>query len=220
MGRSRSGTLAELPGEPTAEAGREPPTLAFACSSWPLSSLTRPSRVLSLSMTCVEATESVPRPCGALGPPACVEAVGAVGSAWLARRSRRRAHLGGRSVDGYTQGMLALRQFEQGDDLSHRTLRRRQTTQLRGFCGAETGAARGDGMAACADDDAAEVGVLACFSEAEAETRPKPSGLPPVDDMLGTHAQHTHMRDEAPYSQSMGAHSVASGSLGLVVFQP
>lgn len=49
------------------------------------------------------------------------------------RRSRRRAHLGGRSLDGTTHSMLARRQLEQGDSLSHRTLRERHTTQLRGF---------------------------------------------------------------------------------------
>ena len=36
-------------------------------------------------------------------------------------------------MDGTTQGILALRQLEQGESLSHRTLRLRHTTQLRSF---------------------------------------------------------------------------------------
>ena len=54
-------------------------------------------------------------------------------AASLVYRSRRRAHLGGRSVDGRTHAIFARRQFEHGDFLSQRTLRLRHTTQLRNF---------------------------------------------------------------------------------------
>lgn len=79
-------------------------------------------------------------------------------ASWV-MRSRRRAHLGGRSAEGTTQAMLARRQLEHGDCLSQRTLRLRHTTQLRGFL-AETEAV------------AAETGVLASFSDAETEAPP------------------------------------------------
>jgi hypothetical protein len=53
---------------------------------------------------------------------------------------RRRAHLGGRSVGGTIQAILARRQLEQGDRLSQRTFRLLQVTQLRSFA---VGAAEG-----------------------------------------------------------------------------
>lgn len=121
----------ELPGELVA---------AFACSSWPLSSLTRFSRFRSLSMT-------LPAPGSGAG--ACDTAP------LLVRRSRRRAHFGGRSVDGKVQAIFARRQLEHGDCLSQRTLRLRQTMQLRDF---DTGA-----------DDGVLTDELAFFSEFEVE---------------------------------------------------
>lgn len=69
--------------------------------------------------------------------------------------------------------MLAWRQWEHGETLSQRTLRRRQTTQLRSFGlgAAETGPeCGGGGGCGCA-----VVGV-ACFSEAEAEPPASESG--------------------------------------------
>src|SRR6201999_23238 len=113
---------AELPGELTADELAEP---LWACSSWASSSLTRLSRLRSLSMTL-----------SAPGSPVCMVRV--FDAPVLAWRSRRRAHLGGRSVDGKTHAILARRQFEQGDNLSHLTFRARHTTQLRNF-GADAG---------------------------------------------------------------------------------
>ncbi len=80
-------------------------------------------------------------------------------AALLATRSRRRAHLGGRSVDGKTQGIFARRHVEHGDSLSQRTFRVRQTTQLRSF-GAEA-----DVLPLLVADP----GDVAFFSEGEAE---------------------------------------------------
>ena len=74
-------------------------------------------------------------------------------------RSSRRAHLGGRLLEGKTQSMLARRQLEHGDNLSQRTLRLRQTTQLRSFDG---------GAGEAADGEAED---LACSSEVEPEDR-------------------------------------------------
>jgi hypothetical protein len=75
-------------------------------------------------------------------------------------RSRRRAHLGGRSFDGTTQAILARRQLEQGDSLSHRTFRLLQVTQLRSLgVGAVAGADEGE--LAFFSDTAAEAAVLA-----------------------------------------------------------
>ena len=64
-------------------------------------------------------------------------------------------------MDGTTQGIFALRQLEQGESLSHRTLRLRHTTQLRSFgvgadlalfSGAEAeSGARGGGVGAGAE---------------------------------------------------------------------
>lgn len=54
---------------------------------------------------------------------------------WPSPARRRRAQRGGRSADGRTQAMSARRQLAHGDCLSQRTLRWRQTTQLRGFGG-------------------------------------------------------------------------------------
>lgn len=68
----------------------------------------------------------------------------------LVRWSRRRAHLGGRSLDGTTHSMLARRQLEHGDSLSQRTLRLRHTTQLRGLRGRD----------ASADGDVEELAVV------------------------------------------------------------
>ena len=76
----------------------------------------------------------------------------------LVRRSRRRAHLGGRSVDGKTQATFARLQLEHGDCLSQRTLRLRHMTQLRNF----DASAGVDGVLA----DASE---LALFSEPKAK---------------------------------------------------
>lgn len=72
----------------------------------------------------------------------------------MLRRSRRRAHLGGRSGDEKTQAIFARRQFEHGDCLSQRTLRLRHTMQLRNF-----------------DDDEllADTAEVAFFSEFESE---------------------------------------------------
>ena len=96
------------------------PAAVWACSSWPLSSLTRFSRFRSLSIT---RPASGPAPSGAF----------AVDAALLVIRSMRRAHFGGRSLDGMTHATLARRQLEQGDNLSQRTLRLRHATQLRSF---------------------------------------------------------------------------------------
>jgi hypothetical protein len=74
------------------------------------------------------------------------------------RCSRRRAHFGGRSADGKTQGIFARRQLEHGDCLSQRTLRRRHTTQLCNF---------GADVIAGAVDAA---GGLAFFSDPNAES--------------------------------------------------
>lgn len=128
-------------------------------------------------MTCGEAPVFDAEDCG-LGSPAET----------ALRCSKRRAHLGGRSVEGNTHGMLARRQLEHGDNLSHRTLRRRQTVQLRGrgFCAAEPEAMEEGGGAGGGGDVADGAGVFACFSEAETEAWPRlsASGLPPIDDML------------------------------------
>lgn len=95
----------------------------------------------------------------------------------LVRRSRRRAHLGGRSSEGKTQAILARRQLEHGDTLSQRTLRRRQTAQLRNFgVGAERDAAAGAGAAA-----GAAVDDVAFFSEGDAEPLGPASGSPRGD---------------------------------------
>ena len=93
-------------------------------------------------------------------------------AAFFATRSRRRAHLGGRSVDGKTQSMFARRQLEHGDCLSQRTFRVRQTTQLRSF---------GPGV----DVDAVEwlltdEGDVAFFSEGETEESPPVAPEDPV----------------------------------------
>ena len=72
--------------------------------------------------------------------------------------SKRRAQRGGRFVDGNTQVVFARRQFEQGDCLSHRTLRVRHMMQLRGF-----DAGTGDG------DVPVDAASFAHFSELEAE---------------------------------------------------
>jgi hypothetical protein len=77
----------------------------------------------------------------------------------LVRRSKRRAHLGGRSVDGKTQAIFARRQFEHGDRLSQRTLRLRHTMQLRNLGG---GAGGDDGVLA-------DAGEFAFFSEPKAD---------------------------------------------------
>jgi hypothetical protein len=58
-----------------------------------------------------------------------------------------------------TQGMLAFRQFVQGDSLSHRTLRLRQTAQLRILLAPE-----------------AEAPEFAWFSDAETEASPTAPG--------------------------------------------
>ena len=79
-------------------------------------------------------------------------------AALLVRRSRRRAHLGGRSVEGKTQATFARLQLEHGDCLSQRTLRLRHMTQLRNF---EASVGVVDGVLA----DASE---LALFSEPKA----------------------------------------------------
>ena len=139
---------AGLSGELTSD---EPPPaeLAAACasSSWPLSCLTRYSRLRSLSMTLPMPGST---PCGARAFDA---------AALLVRRSRRRAHLGGRSVDGKTQATFARLQLEHGDCLSQRTLRLRHTTQLRNF---EASAGADDGVLA-------DAGEVAFFSEPRAE---------------------------------------------------
>jgi hypothetical protein len=66
--------------------------------------------------------------------------------------------------------MLARRQLEQGDSLLQRTLRDRQTTQLRSFGGVAVVAV----VDAAAVDDT--VGIIARFSasESEAEELPPP----------------------------------------------
>jgi hypothetical protein len=73
-------------------------------------------------------------------------------------RSRRRAHLGGRSVDGKTQAIFARRQLEHGDCLSQRTLRLRHTTQLRNF---GAGAGADDGFLSEPEAEAATDAVTA-----------------------------------------------------------
>ncbi len=84
--------------------------------------------------------------------------------ALLENRSRRRAHLGGRSVEVSTQAIFARRQFEHGDCLSQRTLRLRHVTQLRSFgVGFGVGFGPEDGVFV-------EVGELALFSASKAET--------------------------------------------------
>lgn len=80
-------------------------------------------------------------------------------------RSKRRAHLGGRSVGGKIQAMFARRQFEHGDCLSHRTLRARHTTQERNF-GAEVLVGAVDGFIGDASD-------IASFSGLEARSCPE-----------------------------------------------
>lgn len=97
-------------------------------------------------------------------------------AASLVRRSRRRAHLGGRSSEGNTQAILARRQLEHGDVLSQRTFRRRQTAQLRDFgLSAETDA--GPARAAAGVD-------VAFFSEAGAEPLASASEFPPGNTKL------------------------------------
>lgn len=89
-------------------------------------------------------------------------------------RSRRRAHLGGRSLDGNVQAILARRQFEHGEFLSHFTLRRRHITQLRSFgMEAETDAVAG--AARLVGGDPVDV---AFFSESKAEAFAVSSRLP------------------------------------------
>lgn len=117
--------------------------------------LTSPSRLRSLSITC----EFCP-------PKPSVGLVSLLGAGEVPsnceRRSSRRAHLGGLSLDGNTQAIFARRQLEHGEVLSQRTLRRRQMTQLRNF-----GAAGGELVVVVV------VGV-ACFSEGEAEPTAAP----------------------------------------------
>ena len=80
-------------------------------------------------------------------------------AALLVRRTRRRAHLGGWSVDGKIQAIFAERHLEHGDCLSQRTLRVRHRRQLRNF-----------GASAGADDVIlADAGEVAFFSEPKAE---------------------------------------------------
>jgi hypothetical protein len=138
----------------------EPPAAevaaAFACSSWPLSSLTRLSRFRNLSMTRAAAGSASCDGCAFDAP-------------WLATRSRRRAHLGGRSVDGKTQAIFARRQLEHGDSLSQRTFRERHLTQLRSF-----GAGAGAGADELLPPDAGDV---AFFSEAKAEAQAEAPAL-------------------------------------------
>lgn len=74
----------------------------------------------------------------------------------------RRAHLGGRSLEGTTQAIFARRQLEQGDCLSQRTFRLRHTTQLRGL---EVRPAPG----VDADGSLFTAGDLAFFSALEAK---------------------------------------------------
>lgn len=136
---------------------------ACASSSWPLSSLTRFSRLRSLSMSFPTLGSA---DCGA----GTFEA-----AALLVRRSRRRAHRGGRLVDGVTQAIFALRQLEHGDCLSQRTLRLRHTTQLRNF----------DDGAGADNRVPADAGEVAFFSELEAEA-PTPVPAPAVPGGVAT----------------------------------
>ena len=146
---STSRSLVVLPGELASdEPAPAEPAAACACSSWPVSSLTRYSRFRNLSMTLATPGS---RSCGAGG----FDAAGLL----LVSRSRRRAHLGGRAVDGKTQAIFAWRHLEQGDCLSQRTLRVRHTRQLRNF-GGRAGADNGILV---------EAGEDAFFSEHEAE---------------------------------------------------
>jgi hypothetical protein len=136
--------VVKLSGEPTPDE-LPPAELLTACDSfsWLLSSLTRFSRFCNLSITL---------------PTSWSVASGAKVFDALALLARPRAHLGGRSSEGKTQAMFARRQLEHaGDCLSQRTFRLRHTTQLRDFDPLDAGAR--------ADD-----GVLALFSEPEAET--------------------------------------------------
>ena len=146
--RSASRSWVELPGE-LAPDGPPPADLAAACacSNWPLSSLTRYSSFRSLSMTLPTSGSAS---CGA----GMFDA-----AALLVRRSRRRAHFGGRLFDEETQAIFARQHLEQGDCLSQRTLRVRQAIQLRNF---DACAGADDGVLA----DAAEV---AFFSGPEGE---------------------------------------------------
>lgn len=82
-------------------------------------------------------------------------------AALLVRRSRRRAHLGGRSVDGKIQATFARLQLEHGDCLSQRTLRWRHMTQLRNF---DASAGVDGGVLELADS-----GEVAFFSEPKAK---------------------------------------------------
>jgi hypothetical protein len=70
-------------------------------------------------------------------PPSSLTPVAAATAAGKPVRSSRRAHRGGRSFEGKTQGMPARRQLAQGFSLLQRTLRVLQMTQLRGMSGAE-----------------------------------------------------------------------------------
>ena len=157
-----------------------PPELAAACacSSWPLSSLTRHSRFCSLSMTLATPGSAS---CGATGFDA---------AALLVRRSRRRAHLGGRSVDGKTQAKFARRHLEHGDCLSQRTLRVRHRRQLRNL-GASAGA--GDGLLA-------DAGEVAFFSEPKAEAPAiAPSGEVATDPVTASTCDILHSIDGRYY---------------------
>lgn len=106
-------------------------------------------------------------------------------TAWLVTRSRRRAHRGGRSPEGNTHAILARRQVEHGDNLSQRTFRLRQTTQLRSFgagAGVDAEAATGTGSDAGIGTDPEPVD-LALFSEAEGESAGP--GLPDAENVAG-----------------------------------
>lgn len=112
-------------------------------------------------------------------------------AAWV-RRSRRRAHLGGRSSEGTTQAILARRQLEHGEALSQRTFRRRQMRQLRSLgLGAETDAdADAGALVTVAPTD------VACFSDTEAEpSEIFASGLPLDAPRMGVamerHSEHS-----------------------------
>jgi hypothetical protein len=102
-------------------------------------------------------------------------------------RSRRRAHRGGRSAEGKTHAIFARRQLEHGDNLSQRTFRLRQVTQLRSF---------GVGAGADMDD------CFALFSGAKAE--PSAPTLPGAEnvtcDMLGSKNTPISMRTVRLYS--------------------
>jgi hypothetical protein len=137
----------ELPGELASDGPAAAGLLdACACSSWPLSSFTRPSRDRSLSISWSTAGAA-----WATGTAGVDEA-----ALLVVARSRRRAQRGGRSLAGNTQAIFARRQLEHGDSLSQRTLRLRQTTQLRSF-----------GVHAVEGGNG-EVGALAFSSAAEA----------------------------------------------------